>query len=186
MNEAPDYSAAYCIIETDGGQEGHGLTFTIGRGNELCVAAIRALAPLIEGIPVEDLLGDMGATWRRITGDSQLRWVGPDKGVIHLATAALVNALWDLKGKMEGRPVWRLLCEMSPAETVALVDWRYLADALDPGRARERLEENLPGRAERIGRMAGLFGREDARAVPGGDRAGVEPFQDEGGWQPSR
>ena len=149
MNLAPDYSAAYCIIETDDGTEGHGLTFTIGRGNELCVAAITALAPLIKDIPVEDLLSDMGATWRRITGDSQLRWVGPDKGVIHLATAALVNALWDLWGKRAGKPVWRILCDMTPEETVALVDWRYLADALDPGRARERLEENLPTRAAR-------------------------------------
>lgn len=153
MNLAPDYSAAYCIIETDGGHAGHGLTFTIGRGNELCVAAIRALAPLIEHIPVEDLLSDMGATWRRITGDSQLRWVGPDKGVIHLATAALVNALWDLKGKVEGKPVWRLLCDMTPTEIVSLVDWRYLSDALSPAEARERLEERLPTRAARIAEM---------------------------------
>ena len=153
MNPAPDYSAAYCIIETDDGTEGHGLTFTIGRGNELCVAAITALAPLIKDIPVEDLLSDMGATWRRITGDSQLRWVGPDKGVVHLATAALVNALWDLWGKRAGKPVWRLLCDMTPLETVALVDWRYLSDALDPGRARERLEENHPTRAARIAEM---------------------------------
>lgn len=153
MNLAPDYSAAYCIIETDSGHAGHGLTFTIGRGNELCVAAIRALAPLIEDVPVADLLADMGATWRRITGDSQLRWVGPDKGVIHLATAALVNALWDLKGKIEAKPVWRLLCDMTPAETVALVDWRYLADALDPAEARERLEERRPTRALRIAEM---------------------------------
>lgn len=153
MNLAPDYSAAYCIIETDGSHEGHGLTFTIGRGNELCVAAIRALAPLIENIPVEDLLSDMGATWKRITGDSQLRWTGPDKGVIHLATAALVNALWDLKGKTEGKPVWRLLCDMTPSETVALVDWRYLSDALDPGEARERLEKKHPTRATRIAEM---------------------------------
>jgi len=153
MNLAPDYSAAYCIIETDSGHDGHGLTFTIGRGNELCVAAIRALAPLVETVPVEDLLSDMGATWKRITGDSQLRWVGPDKGVIHLATAALVNALWDLKGKVEGKPVWRLLCDMTPAQTVALVDWRYLSDALDPGEARERLEEKRPTRDARIAEM---------------------------------
>lgn len=153
MNLAPDYSAAYCIIETEDGQAGHGLTFTIGRGNQLCVAAIEALAPLIREVPVEDLLGDMGGTWRRITGDSQLRWVGPDKGVIHLATAAIVNALWDLWGKRLGRPVWRILCEMTPAETVDLVDWRYLADALDPGEARERLEEKRAGRTARIAEM---------------------------------
>lgn len=153
MNLAPDYSAAYCIIETDGGQVGHGLTFTIGRGNQLCVAAIEALAPLIRDVPVEELLADMGATWRRITGDSQLRWVGPDKGVIHLATAAIVNALWDLWGKRLGKPVWRILCDMTPDETVALVDWRYLADALDLGEARERLEEKRAGQAARIAQM---------------------------------
>lgn len=153
MNLAPDYSAAYCIIETDGSHAGHGLTFTIGRGNELCVAAIRALAPLIRDIPVEDLLSDMGATWKRLTGDSQLRWVGPDKGVIHLATAAIVNALWDLWGKTAGKPVWRILTDMTPAETVALVDWRYLSDALDPGEARERLEQKHSGRTARIAEM---------------------------------
>lgn len=153
MNLAPDYSAAYCIIETDSAHHGHGLTFTIGRGNDLCVAAITALAPLIRDIPVEDLLSDMGATWKRITGDSQLRWVGPDKGVIHLATAAIVNALWDLWGKMAAKPVWRILTDMTPDETVALVDWRYLSDALDPAEARERLEEKRSGRAARIAEM---------------------------------
>ncbi|MEY4698135.1 MAG: hypothetical protein RIT14_2563 [Pseudomonadota bacterium] len=153
MNPAPDYSAAYCIIETAGGQQGHGLTFTIGRGNELCVAAIRSLAPLLEGRDTDDLFADMGAMWRHLTGDSQLRWVGPDKGVIHLATAALVNALWDLWGKETGKPVWRILTEMTPAETVALVDWRYLSDALSPAEARERLEEKHATRPARVARM---------------------------------
>ena len=95
----------------------------------------------------------MGATWKRITGDSQLRWVGPDKGVIHLATAAIVNALWDLWGKTARKPVWQILTDMTPAETVALVDWRYLSDALDPGEARERLEQKQSGRAARIAEM---------------------------------
>jgi L-fuconate dehydratase len=150
MNLAPDYSAAYVTVETAGGLAGHGFTFTIGRGNELCVVAARALAPLVEGRDADTLLADMGATWRHITSDSQLRWTGPDKGVIHLATAALVNALWDLKGKAEGLPVWRLLSEMSPEEVVALVDWRWLADALDPVEARDRLAAKAEGKAARM------------------------------------
>ncbi len=150
MNLAPDYSAAYVTVETAGGLAGHGFTFTIGRGNELCAAAARALAPLVEGRDADALLADMGGTWRLITGDSQLRWTGPDKGVIHLATAALVNALWDLKGKAEGLPVWRLLSGMSPEEIVALVDWRWLADALDPAEARDRLAAKAEGKPARM------------------------------------
>ncbi|MES2666011.1 MAG: enolase C-terminal domain-like protein [Pseudomonadota bacterium] len=153
MNLAPDYSAAYCIIETAGGVQGHGLTFTIGRGNDLCVAGIRALAPFLVGQDTDDLFADMGAMWKRVTGDSQLRWVGPEKGVIHLAAAAIVNAVWDLFGKVQGKPVWRILTEMSPAETVKLVDWTYLADALDPAEARERMEEKAHGRAARTAQM---------------------------------
>ena len=153
MNPSPDYSAAYVIIETDHGPSGHGMTFTIGRGNDLCVAAVDALAPLIAGRRLDDLFADMGGTWKAITGESQLRWVGPEKGVIHLAAAAIVNALWDLWGKTQGKPVWRLLADMSPEDTVKLVDWTYLSDALDPGEARERLEEKLPGRAARIAEM---------------------------------
>lgn len=153
MNPAPDYSAAYVTIETSGGATGHGFTFTIGRGNELCVAAIEALAPLLTEIDLDAALADPGMVWRRLTGDSQLRWVGPEKGVIHLATAALVNAYWDLLGKLRERPVWRLLSEMTPAEIVALVDWTYLADALDPGEARERLEAQRDGRAARRAEM---------------------------------
>ncbi|MCC6303748.1 MAG: fuconate dehydratase [Rhodobacteraceae bacterium] len=150
MNPTPDYSATYVTLETAHGPAGHGMTFTIGRGNELCVAAVRALAPLVEGLALPDGLADMGALWRRLTRDSQLRWVGPDKGVVHLATAAVMNAAWDLKARLARLPVWRLLAAMSPAEIVALVDWTWLADALDPGEARERLEEKAPGRAARI------------------------------------
>lgn len=132
MNPAPDYSAAYVILETDhpDGHAGHGMTFTIGRGNELCVAAIESLSPLLAGQEPEAAFADMGAIWRRVTGDSQLRWVGPEKGVIHLAAAALMNALWDLYAKVEGKPVWRLLADLAPEQIVALVDWRYLRDAL--------------------------------------------------------
>ena len=116
MNPDPDYSAAYVILRTDhpDGLEGHGLTFTIGRGNELCVAAVEALAPLIRGRSLESLTADMGAFWQEITGDSQLRWVGPEKGVIHLATAAVVNAVWDLWSKVEGKPLWKLLVDLPP------------------------------------------------------------------------
>ncbi|GAB5511889.1 MAG: enolase C-terminal domain-like protein [Hyphomicrobiales bacterium] len=153
MNKAPDYSATYVTIETDHGPEGHGLTFTIGRGNEVCVAAVHALAPLLEGATLEELFSDMGAMWKRLTGDSQLRWLGPDKGVIHLATAAVANAVWDLYAKTLDKPVWQVLCDMSPQEIVDLVDWRYLSDALDPGEARERLEAQQAGRAERIAHM---------------------------------
>lgn len=153
MNLAPDYSAAYVVIETDGPHQGHGLTFTIGRGNELCVAAIAALAPMLQGREVDGIFADMGGFWKRLTGDSQLRWVGPDKGVIHLATAALVSAVWDLYAKTLGQPLWQVLSAMSPAETVALVDWTYLRDALDPAEATERLAEKAAGRPARIAEM---------------------------------
>lgn len=155
MNPAPDYSAAYVIIETDHpqGHAGHGMTFTIGRGNEVCVAAIRSLVPLIQDRPVEELLGSMGATYKLITGDSQLRWIGPEKGAIHLAAAALLNALWDLYGKIEGKPVWRLLADMSPQQIVDLIDWRYLRDALHPEQALEILQRRQDGKAERVQEM---------------------------------
>jgi L-fuconate dehydratase len=113
MNPDPDYSAAYAILKTESpeGLEGHGLTFTIGRGNEICVAAIEAMAPLVVGETPESLTEDMGAFWRRVTGDSQLRWLGPEKSVIHLATAAVINAVWDLYAKVEGKPLWKLLVD---------------------------------------------------------------------------
>jgi len=153
MNVDPDYSAAYCILHTDDGIEGHGLTFTIGRGNELCVAAIRALAPLIEGKTLESFTENMGAFWRMITGDSQLRWVGPEKGVIHLATAAIVNAVWDLWAKAENQPVWELLAHMMPERIVSCIDFRYISDALTPEEALGILQNNLPTRASREAEM---------------------------------
>ena len=151
MNQDPDYSAAYVVLRTDSpeGLEGHGLTFTIGRGNELCVAAIDALAPLVVGETMESFTRDMGAFWRRITGDSQLRWLGPEKGVIHLATAAVVNAVWDLYAKSEGKPVWRLLADMSPEEIVSCIDFRYITDAITPDEALEILRGNEPTKAAR-------------------------------------
>jgi len=151
MHPDPDYSAAYVILRTDhpDGLEGHGLTFTIGRGNELCVAAANALAPLVRGLTLESIKADMSGFWRRLTSESQLRWVGPEKGVIHLATAALVNAVWDLYAKVEGKPVWRLLADMTPEELVACIDFRYITDALTPEEAVAILRRNAPTRAER-------------------------------------
>ena len=149
MNPDPDYSAAYVVLSTDDGLEGHGFTFTIGRGNELCVAAIEALAPRVQGLDLDEVRADPAAFWRHVTGDSQLRWLGPEKGVIHLATAALVNAVWDLWARADGKPLWRLLSDLSPTELVACVDFRYLTDALDPGQARELLEERASGRDAR-------------------------------------
>jgi L-fuconate dehydratase len=151
MNEAPDYSAAYVVLETDGpeGLAGHGMTFTIGRGNDLCVAAIEALAPLVVGETLEDIASDMGAFWGRVTGDSQLRWLGPEKGVIHLATAALVNAVWDLWARAEGEPLWKLLADMSPEELVRCVPFRYIEDAITREEALEILRRNEPTKADR-------------------------------------
>ncbi|MFB7608650.1 enolase C-terminal domain-like protein [Streptomyces gardneri] len=149
LNPEPDYSATYVTIRTSEGGEGHGLAFTVGRGNDIQVAAVRALVPLVVGLPVEDTLADLGAFSRCLTGDSQLRWLGPEKGVIHMAAAAIVNAMWDLHGRLTGKPVWQLLAEMSPEQLVALIDFRYLRDALTPGEALDILRRAEPGRAER-------------------------------------
>jgi L-fuconate dehydratase len=151
MNPDPDYSAAYVVLRTDraDGVEGHGLTFTIGRGNELCVAAVRALAPLVCGLTLEAIKADMARFWRRLTSDSQLRWVGPEKGVLHLATAAVVNAVWDLYAKTEGKPLWQLLAGLSPEELVRCIDFRYLTDALTPDEALALLRRQAPTRAGR-------------------------------------
>jgi L-fuconate dehydratase len=149
MNPEPDYSAAYVTIRTSGGEEGFGLAFTVGRGNDLQVAAIRALAPLVVGLPVADVLGDLRAFSERLTGDSQLRWLGPQKGAIHMAAGAIVNAAWDLYARREGKPLWRLLAEMPPAQLVDLVDFRYLRDALTPEEALDILQRARPGREQR-------------------------------------
>jgi L-fuconate dehydratase len=149
MNPEPDYSAAYVTVHTSTGGEGYGLAFTVGRGNDLQVAAVKALAPLVVGLPVEEVLADLGALSRRLTGDSQLRWLGPEKGTIHMAVAAIDNAIWDLYGRREGKPVWRLLAEMSPERLVDLVDFRYLQDALTREEALAILRRAEPGRAER-------------------------------------
>jgi L-fuconate dehydratase len=151
MNPDPDYSAAYVVVHTDepDGLQGHGLTFTIGRGTEVVVAGVRALEPLVVGRSTDELFADLGGFWRELVGDSQLRWIGPEKGVIHLATAAVVNAIWDLAAKRAGKPLWKLLVDLSPAELVALVDFRYLTDALTPDQALEMLERLVDTRGER-------------------------------------
>ncbi len=154
MNPDPDYSAAYVILQTNhDGLAGHGMTFTIGRGNQLCAAAIEALAPLVVGRDLDEFTTNPGAFWRHLTGDSQLRWLGPEKGVIHLATAAVVNALWDLWGKAADRPVWRLVSEFTPEELLRCVDFRYLTDALTPDEALGLLTRLQPSKAERIAHL---------------------------------
>ena len=155
MNHDPDYSAAYVILHTDSpdGLEGHGLTFTTGRGTEVCVAAIHALAPLIVGHTLESFTTNMGAFWRHITGDTQLRWIGPEKGVIHLATAAVVNAVWDLYARVEGKPLWKLLVDMTPEQLVRCIDFRYITDALTPDEAIALLQQHEASKGEREAEM---------------------------------
>jgi L-fuconate dehydratase len=153
MNQAPDYSAAYAILSTDSELTGHGLTFTIGRGTEVVVAAIHALIPRVHGRRLSDLAAEPRRFWRELTGDSHLRWIGPEKGVIHLATAALINAVWDLWAKAEGKPLWKLIVDMSPEQLVGCVDFRYVTDALTPERAIELLHSVAEGREQREAEM---------------------------------
>ena len=169
MHMAPDYSAAYVVLRTDAGDqlEGHGLTFTAGRGTEVCVAAIDALAPLIVGKTLESLTSDMRGFWHSITSEQQLRWLGPEKGVIHLATAALVNAVWDLYAKVERKPLWKLLVDMSPEQLVACIDFRYISDALTPSEALAILQRMQPTRAKREAEML---------------RAGYPAYTTSAGW----
>jgi len=151
MHTSPDYSAAYVVLHTDAGVEpaGHGLTFTCGRGNEVCVAAIRALEPLVVGRSLEGITGDMRAFWRSLVSDGQLRWLGPEKGAVHLAVGAVVNAVWDLWAKTRGVPLWRLLLDLSPEELVAAIDFRYIDDFLAPDEAVELIRAGEDGREER-------------------------------------
>jgi L-fuconate dehydratase len=154
MNPDPDYSAAYVVLKTDRpGLEGHGLTFTLGLGTELCAAAANALAPAVIGKSLDEITSDMGKFWRALTEFRQLRWVGPEKGVLHLATAAVVNAVWDLWGKAAGKPVWRLVADLSPEEFVRLIDFRYITDALSQDQALAILRANAPTKAKRIAEM---------------------------------
>lgn len=155
MNLDPDYSAAYLEITTDAADllSGHGFVFTIGRGNDIQASALRALEADLLGNDVEALLSDMGALWKRMVHDSQFRWLGPEKGVMHMAIGAVVNALWDLKAKREKLPLWLLLARMSPLELANLIDYRYLSEVLTHAEALEMLQEMLPGREERISQL---------------------------------
>jgi L-fuconate dehydratase len=159
MHPDADYSAAYVVLETDSpGLAGHGFTFTIGRGNDLVTEAVRQRADPLIGRDVDELCRDLGATYRQLGADSQLRWLGPEKGVVHLALAAAVNAVWDLAARRAGKPLWRLLTEMSPEELVAATDFRYISDAITPDEALAMLREMQPTRSQRIEQLSELGG----------------------------
>lgn len=150
MNPKPDYSAAYVILHTDQpGLDGHGMTFTIGRGNEICVAATRALAPRVIALELDRIKEDPGDFWRHLTDDAQLRWIGPEKGAIHMATGAIVNAVWDLWAKAEGKPVWRLVAGMTPEQLVKTIDFRYLTDCILPDEALDIFKDAKRGQESR-------------------------------------
>src|SRR5688572_30991012 len=149
VHKDPDYSAAYVILKTDADMEGHGLTFTVGRGNELCVAAIESMRHLVVGKRLDDITADFAGFWRSLASESQLRWLGPEKGVIHLALAAIVNAVWDLYAKVERKPLWKLLADMTPRQIVSCIDFRYITDALSPDEALDLLERQRSTKAAR-------------------------------------
>ena len=151
MNKAPDYSAAYVILRTDQeGLEGHGLTFTTGPGTHLCVKAIEMIAPVVVGETLETITGDFGAYWNNLNGDSNLRWLGPEKGIIHMSMGAVVNALWDLYAKAEEKPLWQLVAEMSPEQLVRCVDFSYITDLITPEEAVELLNEQQATKKQRM------------------------------------
>lgn len=155
MNPDPDYSAAYVVLRTDepGGLAGHGFAFTIGRGNDVQTTACGALRHLVVGRDVGEIVADLGGFARSLTNDSQLRWLGPEKGVMHMAVGAVVNAVWDLAARRAGKPVWRLIAEMHPEEIVSCIDFRYLGDALTPTDALRILQRAEAGKSERIAHL---------------------------------
>jgi L-fuconate dehydratase len=149
MHLDPDYSAAYVILHTDGDLQGHGLAFTLGRGTEVCASAIQALRHHVVSRKLDDLTNNLGGFWRQLSGDSQLRWLGPEKGVIHLALAAIVNAVWDLYAKRERKPLWKLLADLSPAEIIRCIDFRYMSDALTREEALDILQRHATSKDDR-------------------------------------
>ena len=176
VNTDPDYSAAYCILETNHGLQGYGLTFTLGRGTELCVEALRYLSRFAVGRTLSSITDDLGAFYRQLTSDSQFRWLGPEKGVIHLATGALINAVWDLYARVEGKPLWKLLSDMSAEDIVRAIDFRYITDALTREEALQLLREREEGKEARLAQLqqtgypayttsAGWFGYSDEKIV---------------------
>ena len=194
MSPFPDYSAAYLVLRTAGGEQGFGLVFTVGRGNDLQAAAIKAFEPLVTGLDVDEAIADLRAFSRRLVGDSQLRWLGPEKGAVHMAAGAVVNAVWDLAARRAGKPVWQLLSELSPEQLVDLVDFRYLRDALTEDEALAILRAAEGGRAERTAQLLerghpaytttpGWLGYDDdtaGPAVPGGRRRRLRDDQAQG------
>ena len=150
VNKDPDYSAAYCILETNAGLTGHGLTFTLGRGTDLVVQAANYLARYLVNRSLASITDDFCAFSRQLTEDTQFRWLGPEKGVIHLATGALINAVWDLYARAEKKPLWQLLGDLEPCQILKAVDFRYIDDALTPAEAREILEQAHKGKADRL------------------------------------
>lgn len=174
VNKDPDYSAAYCILQTDSELEGHGLTFTLGRGTELVVGALQHLATFALGRTLESITSDLNGFYLQLIGDTQFRWLGPEKGVVHLAVGALLNAVWDLYAKAERKPVWRLLADMAPEQIVAAIDFRYIADALTPAEALDILRAGQHGKEQRLAELeangypayttsAGWFGFSDEK-----------------------
>lgn len=155
MNPDPDYSAAYVVLRTDSidGLCGHGLVFTIGRGNDIQTAALAALAPMVVGLSVDEVISDLGSFARRLTGDSQLRWLGPEKGVMHMAIGAVINAAWDMASRHADKPLWRFIADMTPEQIVAQIDFRYLSDALTPEEALQILRASQPCKFTRIERL---------------------------------
>ncbi len=188
MNPDPDYSAAYVELHTDAGPDGYGLAFTIGRGNDVQAAAIRALAPHVVGRDVPEDAEALGALSRALVGDSQFRWLGPEKGVAHMAIGAIVNAAWDLAARRAGLPLWKFASRMTPEELVSLVDFRYLSDALTEEEALDILRAAEPGKAERIAKLeadgyraystsAGWLGYSDAKLVRLAEQAVADGFE---------
>uniref|UniRef100_A0A8C9U6W9 Mitochondrial enolase superfamily member 1 n=1 Tax=Scleropages formosus TaxID=113540 RepID=A0A8C9U6W9_SCLFO len=149
MHTEPDYSVAYVVIETDGGHEGYGLTFTLGKGTEVVVCAVEALSAFVVGRTLQEIVGDFRAFYRLLTSDGQMRWIGPEKGVIQLATAAVLNAVWDLWARVEGKPLWKLLVDMEPRKLVSCIDFRYITDALTEEEALDILVKAQEGKCQR-------------------------------------
>jgi L-fuconate dehydratase len=190
MNPDPDYSAAYVVLRTDAadGHEGHGFSFTIGRGNEVQVAAIHALRDHVIGRSVDELCADPGVLNRDLIGDSQLRWLGPEKGVMHMAIGAVINAAWDLTAKRAGKPLWQLLADADPEWLVSQIDFRYITDALTPAEALDILRRGRAGAENRRTRLlergfpayttsAGWLGYDDEKLTRLAVRAVQEGFR---------
>ncbi|XP_034835915.1 mitochondrial enolase superfamily member 1-like [Maniola hyperantus] len=150
LHTDPNYSCAYVTTSTEKGKQGYGLTFTCGRGTEIVVLTVRAMKKFIVGRNAADIFADFAGFWRAITNDSQMRWLGPEKGVVHLAVAAILNSLWDLWARLENKPLWRLLVDLTPEELVSTIDFRYITDVITKDEAIQLLKVKLAGKEERV------------------------------------